>query len=220
MTHKFAKHLIFAVIAVALTAAAANATELCNSGTVLVNAPPAGTPATSCTLGGLTFTWEELSYDPTAGTLNIITPFTGITGDDYSLDFHFNGPAADDVLMTYEVSSTADNITQVDSSFSGIATTGASILESVCSADPALTGGACPEGDVLAQYSNTTGALTFSSTFGPESEIWITKDINAGTPAVSTFTDSVVATPEPSSIGLLLVAAFGIAATARKLRKA
>jgi len=219
VTHKFGKYLILAIGALGLSALPAFATG-CDAGIVLVNAPPAGTPATVCTLGALTFTWEELSYDPSAGTLNLITPFTGVTGGDYSLDFQFNGANADDVLMTYEVSSTSDNISQVDSSFQGIVTTGASILEQVCGVDPALHGGACPTVDVLATYSNLTGGLTFSSTFGPESNIWITKDIQVGTPSISTFTDSVVATPEPSSIGLLLMAGFGIVAASRKFRRA
>lgn len=225
MTHKFAKQFLFAVGAVALTAMAANATS-CDSGTVLVNAPPAGTPATTCSLGSLTFTWESLSYSPSSGTLDIITPATGIYGSDYVLDFQFSGSGGTDVKMTYEVQDTAGvNISQVDSSFLATAddTPPASIQEVVCSVDPFAPAnlGACPRADVLATYNNTSGDLTFSDTFGPEGTIWIIKDIQTGGPvAISGFTDSVVATPEPSSIGLLLIAAFGIVATARKLRKA
>lgn len=228
MTHRFAKHLIFAVSAVALTAMAANATTACDSGSVTVTAPPAytnpPTPALVCTLGGLTFSWEQLKFTPSGpppSTLDITTPFTGIYGNDYVLDFSFvNGPPPPvDILMTYEVSSTSANLTQVDSSFSQPAgTTPASITETVCGSDPALTFGTCT--DVLAVASNN-GGLTYSSTFAAHQNIWIIKDIGSGAPVpISTFTDSVVATPEPSSIGLLLLAAFGIAVSARKLRKA
>lgn len=216
MTHKFAKHLLLAVGAVAFTAVAANATTLCTN-------PPTGTLAvtgsTVCTLGGLTFSWEALSYTPTAGNLNLVTPFTGIYGADYVLDFQFSGSGGTDVRMTYEVQSTSNNITQVDSTFLPSSDTAPppSIQEVVWGCDPNSFG--CST--VLATYNNTDGSLTFSPTFGPEQTIWITKDIQTGGPvAISGFTDSVVATPEPSSIGLLLIAAFGIAFSARKLRKA
>jgi hypothetical protein len=220
VTHKFAKHLILAVSVVAFTAMAANATEACNTGEVPVTAPPADSgPALVCTLGNLTFSWEELSYSPTAGSLDIVTPFTTISGDDYILDFQFSGAPATDVLMTYEVSSTSDNITGVDSSFTSADTAPPSgIVESVCSVDPGLYGGACPTPDTLASYTNPPNT---SASFGAEQNVWITKDIQTGGPvAISTFTDSVVETPEPSSLGLLFLAAFGIAASARKLRKA
>lgn len=223
MTHKFAKHILFAVSAVALTAMAANATTACDSGSVTVTAPPTSTPALVCTLGGLTFSWEQLKFTPSTppSTVDITTPFTGIYGNDYVLNFSFvNGPPPPvDVLMTYEVSSTTANLTQVDSSFTSTDTTPpASITETVCGTDPGLSMGTCT--DVLAVLNNT-GGLNYSGTFGPAQNIWIIKDIGTGGPiSISTFNDSVVATPEPSSIGLLMIAAFGIVATARKLRKA
>jgi len=226
VTHKFAKYIIFAVTAVALTTVAANATE-CTAGSIEVVAPPTGTPATTCTMGDLTFTWDQLSYTPDAppSTLDISTPYTGIYGDDYSLYFTFSaGNSPQDINMTYEVSSTSDNITGVDGFLEPTSgeTTIPAILETVCGNNPALDPlGEC--NDVLATYSNnnTSGLVTYSTSFGPVSQVWITKDIQAGSPiAISYFGDSVVASPEPSSIGLMLLAAFGIVATARKLRKA
>ena len=214
MTHKLAKHFIFAVSAVAFTAMAANATESCETNGLAV------TTGLQCTLGTLTFTFEQVA--PSSGTVDLLYPFTGITGDDYTLDFQIaGGNPSGDLVLTYEVQSTSDSITQVDSSFGATGDTAppSTISEDVCGADPATNGGACSP--TLASYSNTTGNLTFSSTFGPDSTIWIVKDINYGAPGVvSTFTDSGVATPEPSSLGLLALAAFGIAASARKLRKA
>lgn len=223
MTHKFAKHFIFAVSALALTVGAANATTSCTD-------PPSGdltvTSSTTCSLGSLTFSWEQLTFSPSTppSTLSIVTPFTGIYGDDYDLNFQFAAgpPPTVDILMTYEVSSTSDNITAVDSSFTQPdgtpPATPASITETVCGADPALTGGQCL--DVLA-VANNTGGLTYSASFGPEQNIWIIKDVGTGNPiSLSTFTDSVVATPEPSTLGLLFLAGFGIVASARKLRKA
>jgi hypothetical protein len=227
VTHKIAKHIILAVGAVAFTAASAFATTACDSGSVTVTAPPAytnpPTPALVCTLGGLTFSWEQLKFTPSAppSTLDITTPFTGIVGNDYDLNFSFvNGPPPPvDILMTYEVSSTGANISAVDSSFSSADTLPpASITETICGTDPGLSGGTCT--DVLTVLANTGGSA-LSGNFGPVQNIWIIKDIGTGGPiAISTFTDSVVATPEPSSIGLMLIAAFGIAASARKLRKA
>jgi hypothetical protein len=224
VTHKFSTYFILAIGALGLSALPAFATESCTSGDVPVVAPPADpNPPTTplvCSMGALTFSWESLSFNPVGGNLEIVTPWSGIYGDDYSLEFQFSGVNETDVLMTYEVSSTSDDITQVDSQFTPVGGTApANITESVCSVDPAANAGMCPNGDVLASYSNT-GGENFSGTFGPEENIWITKDIQTGTPAISSFYDSVVATPEPSSIGLMLMAAFGIAVSARKLRKA
>jgi hypothetical protein len=227
VTHKFAKHLIFAVSAVALTVAAANATESCLTGNVEVLAPPTGSPDTVCTMGGLTFSWDALTYTPAtpASTLDISTPYSGIYGDDYSLYFTFSaGNSPQDINMTYEVQSTSANITQVDGFLEPTSdeTTTPSIGETVCGNNPALDPlGQC--NDVLATYTNlnTSGGVTYSESFAPQSTIWIIKDIQAGSPlAISYFGDSVVATPEPASLGLLLLAAFGMVVSARKLRKA
>lgn len=220
MTHKFAKHLIFAVSAVALTAMAANATT-CDT-------EPSGnlplTSSTSCTLGGLTFTWTQLGFTgsvTTGDAVSIITPDTGVAGDDYTLNFQYSGYAGDDILMTYEVTApTGTTITGVDNGFFPVGDTAppTGIGETVC------TTATC--GTVIATLPNTSGpteTLTFSQGY---QSVWIIKDIQVGNtnpPGVSatSFLDSVVATPEPSSLGFLFMAGLGIVGAARKkFRKA
>jgi hypothetical protein len=211
VTHKFAKHLIFAVSALALTVGAANATESCATNDLAV------TTGLVCTLGDLTFTFSQVN--PSSGTVEFLAPYTGIDGDDYNLDFQIaGGSPSGDLVLEYEVQDSAGaQLSQVDSSFGATGDTAppSTISEDVCSG---IVDGACS--GLITAYTNSTGALTFSSTFGPLSQVYIIKDIDYGSPGViSTFTDSVVATPEPSSLGLLLVAAFGIAVSARKFRK-
>lgn len=220
MTHKFAKFLIFAIGVLGLSALPALATPACNQSGGLVLSD-----GTVCTLGGLTFDFESISFDPnnSADSLEIEgAPASYISGSDYVLDFQYLGVTPTDIDLVYSVTSTADNISQVDSSYqvptcqlTSSCEPPASIVEDVCASDP-LSASGC--GIPLAGETNSSGAVTFSGTFGPEQEIWIEKDIT--NPGFSSFTDSVVATPEPSSLGLLFMAAFGIAAAARKYRRA
>lgn len=214
MTHKFAKYFILAASALGLSALPALATT-CGSGggTVVVT-------GTVCSLGGLTFDFESVTFVPgTPVPVLELEPSSGVVGDDTVLDFQYlaeNTPS--DINLVYSVTSTADNITQVDSSYPAVVpnTPPASITENVCSANPLPLG--CPAGDFLAEVTNSTGNPTYSGVFGPESVIYITKDVaNNG---FSSFTDSVVATPEPSSIGFMLIGALGIGLLSRKFRRA
>lgn len=211
MTHKFAKYLILAIGALGLSALPALATT-CGGGLTL-------TDGTVCTLGALTFDFESISFNPAASvdTLSLISPGTGVFGDDYVLDFDYLGDVPTDINLVYGVTSTSGTITEVDSTYMPTTATPQSLVVDVCGDNPATNLGACSP--VLASVPNNTGALTFGSiTGGPVSSIYVETDIT--NPGFSSFTNSFVATPEPSSIGFMLIGALGIVAASRKFRRA
>jgi hypothetical protein len=120
--------------------------------------------------------------------------------------------------MIDEIQSTSADITALDSSFpfiSGTPTAG-HISEVACSVNPSAPAneGNCPPSDILGSAINSTGAITYTGTFGPVGTLWVDKDITDN--GFSSFTDSVLettATPEPSSIALFgtgLLAAAGV----------
>jgi hypothetical protein len=169
----------------------------------------------SCTLGGLTFTFEEVAFtgvNSGADALALATPPTSAsTPGVVVLGFTVLATYPADIELVYEV--TGGNITAIDSTF-GPPDTG-EIFESACANDPTKVPPGC--GTPLATVTNTTGAFTISPTFGPVSQIWIDKDITDN--GFSTFTDSVeTSVPEPSSLWLLGSALSGLAVLARKFR--
>jgi hypothetical protein len=182
--------------------------------------PTAITDDFVCTLGGLTFDFSGISVVP-VGTDYLIDPATGVYGNDVVLDIDVVSTdlsSGVDTNLTYSVTSTSANIAGVDNSF-GTGT--GSIGETVC-ATPLVFGTSCDSSaDTLASFTNTTGALdTVLFAGGPTSSVYIYKDAEG---TYSSFTDSIVesaATPEPSSLGLMLAAGLGIVGLARKFRRA
>ncbi len=211
MTHKFAKFLIFATSALGLSALPALATTCTADEGVSITA------GFTCSLGGLTFDFTNVAFTPSNGEPAPVVELdniTGITGDDYTLGFSVSvggettPPAAEDLDLNYTV--TGGSFTQVDNSFLSDGSGDQSLNEDVYT-DPSRS-------TLLAVMDNTAGTEEYSSTFGPVSGVYIQKDFNGLT---SEFTDSIVSTPEPSSLGLLLFGAFGIVvATHRKFRRA
>jgi len=204
VTHKFAKYLILAAGALSLSALPALATTC--GGDLIV------TSGTTCTLGALSFDFDTVSFDPAASADSLeLTTGTGISGDDYTLDFQVTPDGATDLLLEYTVTSLAPVITGVDNSYlsNGSSPADQSLDEEVC------TNSTCD--DELMVLDNTTGGLQYSSPFAAQSSIFIEKDFAFPS---SFFTDSVVATPEPSSIGFMLIGALGIALVSRKFRRA
>lgn len=163
----------------------------------------------SCSLGALTFNFELVSLGGGAMSINLETPTTGISGNDYTLDFQVTNmvPPGGDFHLIYEV--TGPSIFGVDNSFGlSINPTGNSISEQVCSNDPTL--GPCNQ---IGSLINTTGALMFSTPFTPRTAIWINKDVTDN--GFSEFTDSVLS-PEPATALLLGSALLGLGVLGRK----
>jgi len=213
VTHKFAKYLFLATSALGLSALPALAiTPPCVAGFTVAT-------GTSCALDGLTFDFENVQFNPSSGTPAPsleLDGLTGVTGDDFVLDFSVSvggetmPPAADDLLLDYTV--TGGSFSQVDNSFLSDGSGTQSLIEDVYSDPSGLAGGA-PGTLLTLPLKNTSGALQFSGTFGPVGSVYIAKDFSGLT---SQFSDSIVSTPEPSSLGLLLFGAFGIVAAARR----
>ncbi len=204
MTHKFSKYLILAVGALGLSALPALADPACNNQAV-VN-------GFACSLGDLTFTFESVSLSGVPpGSLSLIAPpATEVNGNDTVLAFQYTGgglPA--DFNLVYEVTTNdgADTISAIDSSFPTPANGGGDITEDVCTSNDPIPSG-CSTVEIASD--NKTGITSYSSSFGPLNTIWITKDVTDPSPGFTSFTDSVVTTPEPSSeaavLGLGLVA--------------
>lgn len=212
MTHNFAKYLILAVSALGLSALPALAGTCAVGDTV--------STGYTCSLGSVNFDFLNVAFTPLGGVpapVLQLDALTGISGDDYVLDFSVSvggettPPAAEDLLLDYTVS--GGSFSQVDNSYLATGANGQSLDETVCSSDPCT---ANPSNE-LVKLDNEVGGVMYSGTFGPDSSVYITKDFNAVT---SEFTDSIVSTPEPSSLGFMLIGVLGIGLVSRKFRRA
>jgi len=208
VTHKFAKYSILAICALGLSALPAFATT-CGAGDTV-------TTGFTCSLGGLTFDFTNVAFSPLGGVPTpslALDALTGITGNNYVLDFAVSvggettPPIADDLLLDYSV--TGGSFTQVDNSYLSTGYAGQYLLENVYADSTRTT--------LLTTLNNSSGAEEYSGTFGPVSSVYIAKDFNGLT---SEFNDSIVATPEPSSLGFMLMGVLGIGLVSRKFRKA
>jgi hypothetical protein len=172
-----------------------------------------------CTLGDLTFTFTSVAVLP-PGTDYLIDPATGISGNDVILDIDVVSPGliappfVADTNLTYTVTSTSADIAGIDNSFPN--SNLGFISEFAC--DSAIVNKVCT-GNTLATLNNTTPGVTDTAMFtgGPVNSISIYKDAEGN---FSSFTDSIVETPEPASLGLMLVAGLGLAGLVRKYRQA
>jgi hypothetical protein len=176
----------------------------------------------ACTLGDLTFTFENVSFvspnSTTSDTIALEAPPTGTAGNVDILGFQLFAIYPVDIHLVYEVQSTSSNIIGLDSSFTPSA--GSQIQESACGTDPEspVNEGSCTP--LLGTVINSSGAITYTPTFGPVSTLWVDKDVTDT--GFSSFTDSIEesAVPEPAS-GLLLGAALcGLGLIGRKRSKA
>src|ERR1700691_3781928 len=140
----------------------------------------------SCSLGGLTFDFSNLTFAPTSqgDTLQLDTS-TAVSGGDVVLGFQINPGTAGfpvDLLLGYTVTSDSQNITGIDASYAG---TNGSIIES------ASAGGVIVSTIDDANTGSNNGVVFNGTpaTFGPFTSITISKDIDAI--SFSEFTDSV-----------------------------
>jgi hypothetical protein len=199
--------LAFAAVVLVGMSSAASAAPLCASQAV--------TAGLSCSLGGLTFDFNNVSFSPTSAgdALNLESALTGVSGNDIILGFQINAGTAGfpvDIVIDYTVTSATANISGIDASYLG---TSGTIFETAKSGSTIVS--------TLNDPTNNNGVTVFGTpeSFGPYSSISIHKDIHAIT--FSEFTDSVVISgvPEPASLSMMGLGLLGLGLMGRRKRK-
>ena len=178
---------------------------------------------TGCTAGGLTFSNFAVSSMPVGMTVGMSV---ATLPSEVDLSFQIAGFSAvlpgnpaPDLRIIYEVQGLT---TGINNAFAG--SPGTSIIETICDASGINAGGGSCKGKVIGQLFDNSAMSPVSLTFagGPQSDIWVIKDITAsagfvGGVSVSDLTNShETVVPEPATLSMLGLGLLGLGLIGRR----
>ncbi len=203
---KILGNLVLAAVVLVGMSSVASATPTC--------ANQAVTMGLTCDLGGLTFSFTNISFDPmSTGDALQLDGANVSASNDVTLTFQINAGNAGlpaDVVIDYTVTSGSANITGIDASYIG---PNGTLSETAYNNGNVVASLSDPQNNNSVVVTDTQGAV------GPFSYLNIHKDIEAI--SFSEFTDSVQVSgvPEPASLSMMGLGLLGLGLIGRRKRK-